>query len=114
MYRQAGRKDKDLVGNLQAMEKERPEELLGPIANFCQECPVLKLSTTNNFTQQAVQHSSMSLQCYEQSQVYSLYSGLGTVTLAFTCLTTIIVALLPLASKVPSARKRKEPERVGL
>ena len=44
MYKQAGRKDKHLVENLKAMEKERPQELLGHIANFCQECLVLSLS----------------------------------------------------------------------
>lgn len=37
MFKQAGRKDRDLLQNLKEMEVERPEEFLGHVANFSDE-----------------------------------------------------------------------------
>ena len=38
MIKQAQRKDKELVENLNIMERERPQELLEHIGNFSEEC----------------------------------------------------------------------------
>lgn len=37
MFKQAGRKDRDLLQNLKEMEVERPEEFLGHVETFAEE-----------------------------------------------------------------------------